>query len=93
VTRFGNPPCFATVLAAGAILLIALDGAQAHGGHGYNPHPPLHGPGSSHNPIARRPVHGSGSSHNPIIYHPRHGAGSSHNPIIRCPNPYGGGHC
>lgn len=28
---------------------------------------PVHGPGSSHNPIVRHPVHGAGSSHNPII--------------------------
>ena len=28
------------------------------------------------------PVHGPGSSHNPIVYHPVHGTGSSHNPII-----------
>ena len=37
-------------------------------------HPPVHGPGSSHNPIIRDPVHGAGSSH------PVHGTGSSHNP-------------
>lgn len=30
----------------------------------------------------RPPLHGPGSSHNPIIYHPVHGPGSSHNPII-----------
>jgi hypothetical protein len=29
--------------------------------------PPVHGPGSSHNPIVYRPVHGPGSSHNPIV--------------------------
>jgi hypothetical protein len=29
---------------------------------------PLHGPGSSHNPIvAHPPLHGPGSSHNPIV--------------------------
>jgi hypothetical protein len=28
---------------------------------------PVHGPGSSHNPIVRHPVHGPGSSHNPIV--------------------------
>ncbi len=86
-TRFVNS--LAAVLSAGAILLTALDGAQAisgyQGGHGYNPHPPLHGPGSSHNPIVHRPVHGPGSSHNPIIYRPVHGPGSSHNPIIYHP--------
>ena len=46
------------------------------------PFHPVHGPGSSHNPIVFRPVHGPGSSHNPIIVHPVHGPGSSHNPII-----------
>jgi hypothetical protein len=31
-------------------------------------HPPLYGPGSSHNPIVRHPpLHGPGSSHNPIV--------------------------
>ena len=29
------------------------------------------------------PVHGSGSSHNPIVQHgPLHGPGSTHNPIV-----------
>ena len=31
---------------------------------------------------SRPPLHGLGSSHNPIVYHPVHGPGSSHNPII-----------
>jgi hypothetical protein len=31
--------------------------------HHHRHHGPLHGPGSSHNPIAYRPVHGPGSSH------------------------------
>ena len=32
---------------------------------------PLHGPGSSHNPIiAHPPLHGPGSSHNPIVVPP-----------------------
>lgn len=33
------------------------------------PYPgPVHGPGSSHNPIVRHPpLHGPGSSHNPIV--------------------------
>lgn len=33
-------------------------------------------------PFGTGPVHGPGSSHNPIVYHPKHGPGSSHNPII-----------
>lgn len=31
---------------------------------------------------SRPPLHGAGSSHNPIVYHPVHGPGSSHNPVI-----------
>ena len=30
----------------------------------------------------KAPLHGPGSSHNPIVYHPVHGPGSSHNPIV-----------
>jgi hypothetical protein len=67
-----------TVATAGAVL--------AHEDH--HRHGPLHGTGSSHNPITYHPVHGPGSTHNPIVYHPVHGAGSSHNPIV-CPQPYG----
>jgi hypothetical protein len=38
------------------------------------------------------PVHGPGSSHNPIVYHPVHGQGSSHNPIVVKPGR-GGSRC
>jgi hypothetical protein len=31
------------------------------------------------------PLHGPGSSHDPIVYHPVHGPGSTHNPIVRSP--------
>jgi hypothetical protein len=34
------------------------------------------------------PVHGPGSSHNPIVYHPVHGPGSSHNPIVVSTSKY-----
>jgi hypothetical protein len=34
------------------------------------------------------PVHGLGSSHNPIVYHPVHVPGSSHNPIVVLKSPY-----
>jgi hypothetical protein len=43
------------------------------GGHTNKVHPypvPVHGPGTSHNPIVRvphGPLHGAGSSHNPIV--------------------------
>jgi hypothetical protein len=34
------------------------------------------------------PVHGPGSSHNPIVHHPVHGPGSSHNPIVVSTSKY-----
>jgi hypothetical protein len=34
------------------------------------------------------PLHGTGSSHNPIVYHPKHGTGSSHNPIVVSTSKY-----
>ncbi|MBV8836300.1 MAG: hypothetical protein JO000_07165 [Alphaproteobacteria bacterium] len=62
------------VLCLGA-LLCAIEAADARGGGGghVGSQPantsaqPVHGPGSSHNPIVRRPKHGRGSSHNPIL--------------------------
>ena len=63
-----------SVLAMVAATLIATGSAYAGD--------PVHGNGSSHNPIIVHPVHGPGSSHNPIIVHPVHGLGSSHDPII-----------
>ena len=43
--------------------------------------------GGVKNPGIHGPVHGPGSSHNPIVRHPPlHGAGSSHNPIVVAPN-------
>jgi hypothetical protein len=39
--------------------------------------------GSNKNSGVHHPVHGPGSTHNPIVRHPPlHGAGSSHNPIV-----------
>ena len=67
-------------LAIAAATLIATGNAHARGHHD-----PVHGPGSSHDPIVFHPVHGPGSSHNPIIVQPVqpvHGVGSSHNPIV-----------
>jgi hypothetical protein len=75
----------AVLLASAAISVAASQSGYAHGGHGGSSHPPVHGPGSSHNPIVYHPVHGPGSSHNPIVYHPVHGPGSSHNPIVYNP--------
>jgi hypothetical protein len=68
--------------AAAALTLVSAGGAFAHGGHAGGHYGPVHGPGSSHNPIVFHPVHGPGSSHNPIVFHPVHGPGSSHNPIV-----------
>jgi hypothetical protein len=76
------------ILAVGIVIAVgsgayALGGPSGSGGRGYPTHPPLHGPGSSHNPIIKRaPVHGPGSSHNPIVKRSLHGPGSSHNPIV-----------
>lgn len=41
-----------------------------------------------HEAFAGEPVHGPGSSHNPIVYHPVHGPGSSHNPIVVSTSKY-----
>jgi hypothetical protein len=74
----------ATALTAGSVAFAGVTKPGSNAGK----HPPLHGPGSSHNPIvAHGPLHGPGSSHNPIIQHPPlHGPGSSHNPIVVPPN-------
>jgi hypothetical protein len=77
-----------------ALLVIAFSVAALntsladHHHHRHHDHGPLHGPGSSHNPIAYHPVHGPGSSHDPIVHTPVHGPGSSHDPIV-CPPTYG----
>jgi hypothetical protein len=74
-----------------ALLVIgSVNSGIAHEQHHHH-HGPLHGPGSSHNPIAYHPVHGPGSSHNPIVHYPVHGPGSSHDPIV-CPSYGCGGH-
>ena len=50
-----------------------------NGGHGPHHHHHHHHPTmTGYQP----PLHGRGSSHNPIIYHPVHGPGSSHDPIV-----------
>jgi len=48
--------------ASGLVLLLAAGTAGPATASG-----PLHGPGSSHDPIVHHPVHGPGSSHNPIV--------------------------
>src|SRR5437763_17194449 len=42
-------------------------GSNHDGDHQHKPTGPVHGPGSSHNPIVYHPVHGPGSSHNPVV--------------------------
>jgi len=51
-----------SVLAIAAATVIATSAAYAKD--------PVHGTGSSHNPIIVQPVHGPGSSHDPIICRP-----------------------
>jgi hypothetical protein len=83
-----------TALGAGGVALAGVtkpgqNGATKNSGL----HQPVHGPGSSHNPIVwHPPLHGPGSSHNPIVWHPPvHGPGSSHNPIVWHPPLHGAG--
>ncbi len=64
----------AVLLASAAISLAASNAGYAHGGGSHG--------GSSSGSGTAQPVHGPGSSHNPIVYHPVHGPGSSHNPIL-----------
>ena len=80
----------AVTLSAGSVhARVTKPGSNA--GDKVLPYPgPLHGPGSSHNPIVvtHGPLHGPGSSHNPIVvtHGPLHGPGSSHNPIVVPPD-------
>jgi hypothetical protein len=65
----------AVVIALSAAIAICAVGAaladvRKGGTPVKNPVHPVHGPGSSHNPIVRHPVHGAGSSHNPIVVPP-----------------------
>ena len=77
-------------ISAGLFLLATGNIALARHHHHHH-HKPVHGTGTSHDPIVRHPVHGTGSSHNPIVRVPVHGTGSSHNPIVNCPSGRGGG--
>jgi hypothetical protein len=84
------------IASAVAIMLAAVPIAARAGHHHHDncngnsncgsakPPPPLHGPGSSHNPIVYHPVHGPGSSHNPIVRPPPHGSGSK--PVVKTGN-------
>lgn len=66
--------------AAGALLFAPVGSAVAHSGHHHHHHDGDSNNGGSS--FGTGPVHGPGSSHNPIVYHPVHGPGSTHNPII-----------
>jgi len=88
---------FTILLASTAIALAAAGSADARGGHGHSSSPPLHGPGSSHNPIVYHPVHGPGSSHNPILAtepvvrdHRHHDGPHGGGPNGGAPSPEGG---
>lgn len=59
---------FVAVLSAAVLLLASGDTTSAHS---RNHDGPVHGPGSSHNPIVYHPVHGPGSTHNPIVHRPK----------------------
>jgi hypothetical protein len=67
------------ILAVGIMIAVgsaayALGGPGGSGRRGYPTHPPLHGPGSSHNPIIKRaPVHGPSSSHDSMVKRSLHG--------------------
>jgi hypothetical protein len=63
------------VVASAAAVLVAASVGIAWADH--------HHHGSDQDETTSKvPVHGPGSSHNPIVYHPVHGPGSSHNPIV-----------
>jgi hypothetical protein len=57
----------AVTLCAGSVVQARI--SKGGGTNKVLPYPvPVHGPGSSHNPIVRHPpLHGAGSSHNPIV--------------------------
>jgi hypothetical protein len=63
---------FVAAVAASVLFLAPIPAAFAHHHHD---------DGGGGGPSGADPVHGAGSSHNPIIYHPVHGPGSSHNPV------------
>jgi hypothetical protein len=62
----------AVTLSTGNVVHAGVTKPGSNAGGKVLPFPgPLHGPGSSHNPIvAHPPLHGLGSSHNPIVVAP-----------------------
>ncbi len=59
----------ALTLCAGSVVQAKVTKPGQNGSNKVHPFPgPVHGPGSSHNPIVRHPpLHGAGSSHNQIV--------------------------
>jgi hypothetical protein len=71
LARVTRPLAFAVAvtLCAGGVVHANVTKPGQNGSKKIHPFPgPVHGPGSSHNPIVRHgPLHGAGSSHNPIV--------------------------
>ncbi len=67
------------VAASAVAILLAANSGSALAGHHGNSDTNSNGGSTTSKP----PLHGPGSSHNPIVYHPVHGPGSSHNPIVK----------
>jgi hypothetical protein len=67
--RVTRPLGLALAVTLGAGGVVHANVTKGGGTHKVLPYPvPVHGPGSSHNPIVRHgPLHGAGSSHNPIV--------------------------
>lgn len=75
----------ATLIATGNADAGGRGGGSGGGNGGYHPKGPG-GIVNTIHPIVYHPVHGQGSSHNPIVNPPPvHGPGSSHNPIVCVP--------
>jgi hypothetical protein len=65
-----QPICslLAVAVAAGVLFLGSAGGALAH--HHHHHHGDGWASGNNDGPLGTGPVHGPGSSHNPLIYHP-----------------------
>ena len=77
MTTFLKTPILTRLTAASAVAVLVA----ANAGAAWAEHHHQHGSDSG-GMTSKVPVHGPGSSHNPIVYHPVHGPGSSHNPIV-----------
>jgi hypothetical protein len=86
-----------TAAAASALVISAVPAFARSGNSQTGTTGPVHGPGSSHNPIVYHPVHGPGSTHNPILAtkpvvrdHRKHGGAHGGGPNGGSPSPEGG---